>query len=229
MKKTLLIATILAGAYGASAQGLISFNNSSSAGTKISVNSAVGGPATGLTAGVANGYYYELFYSTTSTTVEGASGAVIPSSVLGSETSEFVVGDSNWTDGQASAASSATPGRVLGSSSQVVTGVGLGNTANIVVIGWSANIGSTISALEAFLANPSATEQGTQTFVGESAVGVGVTLGNGGSIGTPAAFGATGVPGFTLGEVPVQSPEPTTIALGVIGAASVLAFRRKKA
>ena len=44
---------------------------------------------------------------------------------------------------------------------------------------------------------------------------------------SPAAFGGSTIPGFTLGIVNV--PEPTTIALGVIGGLSLLGLRRKKA
>jgi len=223
MKKLLVIATVVAGAYGASAQGLISFNNSASALSKISVNSAVGGAATGLATGAAGTYLYELFYAPSSvTTVAGSSAAVIPISAANKGTYAF--SDSNWKDGLAGGTSSATPGRVTGSTSQVVTGVGLAGGGNFVVIGWSSAIGSTIGSLQALLSGPNTTPG---LYVGESAVAP-LTLGDGANVPTPAVLGGSSVPGFTLGLIPTV-PEPTTIALGVIGGLSLLGLRRKKA
>jgi hypothetical protein len=79
MKKTIaLLAVTAAVTLSVSAQGLVNFNNSSAAGTKISTNTVVGGAATGLAVintGSAN-FYYALFDSLSATTVGGSSSAV---------------------------------------------------------------------------------------------------------------------------------------------------------
>jgi len=225
MKKFLTIITVIAGAYGASAQGFVNFNNSVSASTKVSINSVPGGPATGLTPAGAGNFYYELFFSKNSASQAGA--GTIPSATPGSLATSFVTGDANWTDGLAGAASSSTAGRVLGGANEVVTGVAGASSANFVIIGWSANIGSTVAALEAYLANP--TPLASTAYVGESQI-ANLTLGDGGNTSTPNLMTGTTIPGFVLGAIaPVTTPEPTTIALGVMGAASLLALRRKQA
>ena len=221
MKKLLVIATVVAGAYGASAQGLISFNNSSSGLSKISVNSFQGGPATGLATGPAGTFLYELFYAPGNvTTVGGSAAPVIPTI---SSPGLYAFEDSNWKDALAGGTSSATPGRVTGSTAQVVTGVGLAGNANFVVIGWSAAIGPTIGSLQQYLANPFF----GNVYVGESAV-ANLTLGDGNAVPTPAVLGGSSIPGFTLGIIQ-EIPEPTAIALGVFGGLALLGLRRKQA
>ena len=219
MKKTLLVAAVVAGTCAANAQGLINFNNSSSAATKISVNSVAGGAATGLASGAAGTYYYALFYSKTSSTVAGSAGPLIPTATTLGGT--YVPNDPAWNFSGLYATSSATAGRVTGSTSGVVTGVGAAASANFVVVGWSASIGNNINSLTSFLGNPY-----SGPLLGESTV-YDYTLGDGATVPTPAAFGGSTIPGFTLGIVNV--PEPTTIALGVIGGLSLLGLRRKKA
>lgn len=101
MKKYLAIVSIVGAAYGAMAQGEVSFINTSSAATKISVNSTPGGAATSLTTAGAGNYYFELFYSAdNATTVTGSgSGAVIPPATAESPLTGFVNGDAaDWTD-----------------------------------------------------------------------------------------------------------------------------------
>jgi len=224
MKKLIVLSGIVASAYGVLAQGTVSFVNTSSPTTKISVNSAPGGPATGLAPAIAGGFYYELFYSASgATAVGGASGALIPGAT---SLPEFVTSDSNWADTTLIAPSIATAGRLTGTLNATVNQIN-GTSSQSVIIGWSANIGTTVSALEAFLAAPAQFVNGTQTFVGESEVG---TIAYGSTSGVPPAGNALSatLPGFVLGEV-AATPEPTTIALGVMGGLSLLALRRKKA
>jgi hypothetical protein len=224
MNKSLIVAASLAVAAGAQAQGLVNFANSASAATKISINSTPGSAVVGLTPATANAYYYALFYSATATTVLGSSASVIPTSTT---VGSYVTSDNNWTY-VTTTGSSATAGR-LTAVIPTVPGLGGGSSAQFVVIGWSANIGSTVASLAAYLAAPSLIS-GNYGYVGESVVSGALQAGDGATILTPAIFSgvAPAVQGFTLGAV-APAPEPTTIALAGLGGLSLLAFRRKNA
>ena len=227
MKKILSIVALVAGvAYISNAQGLINFNNSSGATTRIITNSAVGvagtvgGYASPLNLGTAS-YYYALFYSSTATTVFGLTGAVIPMSAgnLGS----YVYGDGAWTFEGMATNGAARTGQIAGLTS---INVNTGGTGNFVVLGWSANIGSTWGQVQNYLLSPTAL--GSPAYIGESPVSGAITLGNGTTIPTPLLFQASApaLQGFTLGLVPV--PEPTTMVLAGLGGLSLLLFRRRK-
>lgn len=242
--KKIVLTTLIASAMAASsfAQGWVAFQTGATTSNRISTNSVQGGPVTGATAATANLYYYALFVSTSQTTVNGGSAAL-----SGAQGSSYVF--SNLGNGTPSGgwefigmgSSSASLGRFgplsqgTSDASQAalntdnsITAVGAGaagSTANFVAIGWSANIGSTLAAVEAWYNN------GTPAFtgwLGESAVGVGLTLGNGSSIPSTSTMGSTPgqVPGFVLGEI--TTPEPGTLALAALGGASLLLLRRKK-
>ncbi|MDR3573131.1 MAG: PEP-CTERM sorting domain-containing protein [Anaerolineaceae bacterium] len=229
MKKTIIAIAVL-GAVGLSAygQGTVAWANSN--GTKVSTNSVVGGAATGAVnaSGTAGGinFYYTLFYSTTQTSVAGNTAALV------GNTGTYAFNASGWTDGLGTGnyGTNAAAGRIQSSNpnadgSTSLAGIAGGTAANWVVVAWSANIGSTISALQSYLANNGPMVNG---WVGESVVGSGSpgTLGS-----TPAGgiFGASSpfIPGFTAGLV-VPVPEPGTLALAALGGASLLLFRRKK-
>jgi PEP-CTERM motif len=230
MKNILATITIAAGmAYSACAQGLVSFNNSSAALSKVSTNSVVGGAATGLaainTGGADTGdFYYALFSSVAATTVGGSSAAIV-----GKTGSTYAFNDANWAFDGLATNGTTRAGQVSGSGSLIlptggVGGIAGGATGQFVVVGWSANIGGTVSALQTFLQNPTGLGN---FFVGESVVTGTLTAGNGAGVTTPTIMGAASpfALGFTLGLVPV--PEPTTIALATLGAASLLLFRRR--
>jgi hypothetical protein len=222
MKKTLLALTIAIGFVGSTyAQGIVLFNNSN--GTKISTNTVVAGAATGLAGGAVTpegSFYYALFASSTAAaTVGGQAGAQVGGSGV------YAFNQAGWTF-QAYGTNTSAGGRFVSAASDALSQTSLtfagGNAATFSVIGWSANIGSTVAALQAYLLNPT-----FYAFVGSSAVGS-ATPGISGS--TPAAglFGASPlIPGFTLGLVP-PVPEPGTMALAALGGASLLLFRRKK-
>jgi len=223
MKKIILtIAAIVTVSLSARSQGLVLFNNSPAAASKISTNSVVGGASAGLTAASAGLYYYALLYSTSATTVNGSAAAV-----AGAGSYAY---SSGWTFSGDYATNTAVAGRVAGSQnadgSSTVTGLSAGSAAQFVVIGWSANIGSTLAALEAYMANPT-----VNGWVGESAVSPSVTVGDGNNIPTPTMLVASGADaGFLLGEVSGTSPipEPTTMALAGLGAGALMLFRRRK-
>lgn len=223
--KKILITVMLATAVAVStrAQGLVIFSSSTQ---NISTNNpgiaALGATAAGRTAASAGNFYYALFYSASATTVSGSSAA--SQGLLGT----YAFNDANWSL-VAYGANTATTGRFAastpnGDGSTTVTGLAAGNSAQFVVLGWSANLGSTISALETSLGT-----FGTTGFIGESAVSGTIATGNGGLLPTPNLFGANApqMQAFTLGGFQVV-PEPGTLALAALGGASLLLFRRKK-
>ena len=221
MKTILLLVTILASAFGARAQGLIFWGNNVNS-TKISTNSLVGGAATGMTAPVVNLYYFALFYSTTATMVSGSTNAQMPGLGIGA----YAFDDPNWTFVAYGTNSPSIPGRFSASvqnadGTTTVTGVPGGSFAQFVVLGWSANLGSTLAAME------SAIFTGGYGWMGESAVSGPLQLGNGGIIPAPGIFGnsSPGVPGFTLGAFPI--PEPSSLGLTAVGLAGLFFFRRR--
>lgn len=216
MKKLIVTIAILASVAASSSygQGTVFFNNTG--GTRVSTNS---GPSSvtgsGLVAAAQGGFYYALFYSTTTNSVGGSTSSVIGTNGL------YAFSATGWSDGSAGAsgpyATNGAAGRFAASTqnsdgSYSVTGLAGGGSADFVIIGWSANIGSTLAALQAWLANPTVTG-----YIGESAVSGSFAAGTLGS--TPAAtiMGAASpnIPGFILGEV-VAVPEPGTDRKSVV-------------
>jgi hypothetical protein len=232
MKKTILIATLVGSvASSAFSQGLISFVGGLSNATKISTNSVVGGAATGRAAG-AGSYYYALFASASATSINGNSGAIsgVNSGYVFNNMSgwELVgIGISTATAGafnpSTQGTTDANQGALNADSSLSVSGISA--TAQIVIVGWSSNIGTTLASLESWYANPT-----VNGFLGQSAVSGALTLGDGALKLTPSAMSssAPGVAGFTAGLVPGAVPEPATMALAALGGASLLMLRRKK-
>jgi len=227
MKKVIAIAAVIAGlTYSSSAQGLVNFANNSGAGSKISTNSVVGGGQNGL-ATIYSGtdlYYYALFSSASATTVNGSSSAIV-----GNTGATYVFNDSNWAfDGYATNGATRA-GQVVGAASLVLPSSGVGSIAGgaagqFVIVGWSANIGTTWNSVQSYLANVTSTG-----WVGESVVSGAITTGNGAGVSTPLIMGSASpfVTGFVLGEVVTSAPEPGTMALAALGGASLLLFRRR--
>jgi hypothetical protein len=227
--------------FGAQGQGLVSFNNSAGVNSKISINSVIGGGATGLLpAGVAGSFYFALFYSTTATTVNGNANAFVPT--LGDNMlTSCVWNDTNWhfaggTGGQTYnvngiiftsdgyAANTATAGRVapvLGGTEAVV-GLDAGASAHFVVVGWSSNMGTTYGAVENWLATPIGMGP---FYLGESAVSAPLVTGDNNLNATPTILAGAIVPGFTLGVAMI--PEPGTLALVGLGGLSLWLSRRR--
>jgi hypothetical protein len=113
-----------------------------------------------------------------------------------------------------------TAGR-LTSKSGLDVGGAAGNVVDFVVRGWSANAGATwLEALAAYNANTPG------IWIGTSTIGNDLTLG-GGAIPPTTLFGAGGnqVGGFNLVQI---VPEPTSMVLAGLGAASLLLFRRRE-
>jgi hypothetical protein len=233
MKKIIAILTAASAvSLSVEAQGLVTFSSSTQ---KVSLNSAIGGPVTSVAAAnagtTATTYYYALFASANATTVGGTLSTPELGYVTTPTTQAYAFSDTaNWTFVDY-AVNTTIAGRFTGDeqTAQGVTtvpGIAGGATAQFVVVGWNAALGSTLSALETALATP-----GTTGWLGESAISPATGLGNGSSLSTPSLFGASApaLQGFGLGEFVIPTPEPSTIALGVMGACSLLALRRRKA
>jgi hypothetical protein len=233
MNKVLATLTLVSAvSLSTQAQGLINFTPGAQ---KISINSVINGPATGTVPAnastTATTYYYALFASASATTVGGTQTAAITgyTGTAAALQSTYAFADNSWE--LVDTGVNTTAGKFLGneqSSAGVTTVPGIpgGNTAQFVVVGWDAALGSSISALEQSLLTG-----GTTGVLGQTIVSGAIGLGNGSTISTSALFGggAPFVQGFTLGQFTVvPSPEPTSIALGVMGGLSLLALRRKK-
>jgi hypothetical protein len=128
------------------------------------------------------------------------------------------VNDPNWQNVVAYALNStaaAGAGRMLNPGNATNTaGFGPGTSVNFIVRAWQSSGGSDWTAAQA------------QGLLAYGSSGLGTLIVGGGAFPTPSAFGvATGqIGGFTV--VPV--PEPTSMVLAGIGAASLLLFRRRK-
>ena len=223
-----LVSAVSLSTYG---QGLITFSPSTQ---KVSLNSVIGGPVTGVTPAnastTATTYYYALFASASSTTVGGTQTAAIigyngtPSALQ----STYAFADNSWE--LVDTGVDTTAGKFLGNEQNsvgttTVPGIAGGSTAQFVVVGWNAALGTGISGLEQSLLTG-----GTSGWIGQTVVSGAITLGYGAGIPTSALFGpgAPVLQSFTLGAFTVPTPEPTSIALGVMGGLSLLALRRKK-
>jgi len=227
MKNIIAIAALTGAAtLSGFAQGEIEFQNSTAA--KISVNSVIGGAATSTTSAGANLYYYALFNSVTSPTVNSSSAAVIPTAI--GVPGAYAFSDTGWTF-DASGASTSKTG-IFSSTTLDTAGFtqipGEPASSYFVVVGWSANIGSTVQSVKTWLAGGDGALAG---FIGQSTVSGFFPTGTAGTGNAPQIlFGQTppAIAGFTLGTY-TPTPEPGSVALGVMGGLSLLALRRKKA
>lgn len=205
MKKILTIACLAAATSLSYAQGFVNFGNSST--TLISA----GGTATPGSS--TSGFVFALF--------------VAPSGTVAADfTNPVDVNDNRFQLAGAYNVNHATSvGRLATTAGQaVVSGTPGGSTVDFIIRGWSASAGATwAEALAAWNGGAGAT-----MYLGSSRIGNNVILGDGGGIPTPSLFGVGGnqVGGFNLTLYPV--PEPSSMALAGLGAASLLIFRRRK-
>jgi len=222
-----IVALSLTAAYSSFGQGEVSFNAGTA--TKISVNTQ-GAPSTfAAINGGANAYYFALFSSVSGTSENGNSAAVVGAAAANNTAASYVISDNTWTfDGYA--ASVAQVGRFAATTVDTANYTqipGQPASAQFVIIGWSANIGSTVASLTSFFANNGP----ANGFVGESAISGNIGTGTAGTLNSPPSLlggSAPSIPAFDLGYTQ-PTPEPTTLALAGLGGLSLLAFRRKKA
>jgi len=206
MKKLIITLGLAALVTSSQAQGTLNFVNAAATVITLSSNSV----ALGSAPSTLGGFRYELY--------TGAAGTTAASSLIASG----VIATNTGTAGRFSAGSGIT-----------IPGIPSGGTAAIMVRGWSSNLGVNYAAAKIQW------DQGVGGFLGESAVAPnfltgGVPAGGGLAIlASPVFGGASGIVpqtvanGFTLFySTPV--PEPSSMALAGLGAASLLIFRRKK-
>jgi hypothetical protein len=180
---------------------LINWANTSS--TLISLN----GTSMPFNSGGASAYNFGLFIAPLGTAAPNPGG---PGGLLG-------VPDPNWQLVAAytvNSTAAAGGGRMLNSGIATVTGFTPGTSVNFIIRAWQSSSGG----------NDWAAARPGLTYLGTSALGT--ALLGGGAIGTPSAFGVS--PGQIGGFNVVPIPEPSSMVLAGLGAASLLLFRRRK-
>jgi len=235
--KKLIIATACALAVTGSAfaQGAVNWGAISFTSMTAQTNSTVfsplfgGGATGGGTVGNAGGnaanaynggYYYELLV-----------GAVWNGSAQASPATVGAL--SSWTDSGLAATNSGNAGRLQvlnANTAATVNSMSSSVSNSIMMVGWSANLGTTWAAALASLNAPG-------NIVGQGFFGVS-TVGFIEAAALPAAqgnnvFGAAQTYGTPIISLNTQldlvpTPEPGTLALAALGGASLLLFRRKK-
>jgi len=206
MKKIFLSIGLVTLVTGMQAQGLLNFVNAAATVIVLRSNDVVVGTAPATP----GGFRYELFRAAPGTA------------------------DANSFIATGLIATNTTAGRFVGGNGVAVPGTQLGGTSAILIRGWSAELGSTYA--EAFA---NVTLMGG--WIGQSAIAPNFLLGGDGGAGnvptSPVFGGASGIipavvaaspngVGFYLDYVAV--PEPSSMALAGLGAASLLIFRRRK-
>jgi len=184
---------------------------------------ATGGAVGGVASGVSGGpvYYYSLLYANGTVAAPTTTSALSAWSTVNSGSGPLMATNS----------SSTTVGRVA---SEGVAGTSLANlnngtTYSVLMVGWSANLGSTWTTVENELVNWATAQTSVvgQAFFGESSVGAynpGAAAPGNTPFGTVASglINSPNTPLYVL-----ATPEPTTMALVGVGGAALLAFRRK--
>jgi len=215
MKKTIITICLALTAVVGYSQGTVSTINSGT--TLISTNT---GSVSGVLPATAGLYYFALL--TESMTTFG---------VANSAPTALQLTGGSWTFTGTYTTNIASAGRENGGANIATsTGWAPGVTNSYVLVGWSANEGSSWATIANEIENNSWTAPG---YFGISSVGFGEAGGGPDAIPAFGLFGAgpsaTGTPitsGFDLN--PVGVPEPGTLALAALGGASLLMFRRKK-
>jgi len=200
MKKKIfsLTAVLALGALSAYSQGFINFANSGT--TLVVTNGGSGNGSAGLT--TSSGIKVALFYQ------PDPNGSTAPVALNGGA-------QGNWEMVATLANIAPLAGRFNGGNVQTGTDVAPAGNVWLEVVSWNANATSYANALA------------NSGFIGYSGVWSQGT-GDGGSVAAQSILappaGAGNFAGLTLNPV----PEPTTIALGGLGAAALLLFRRRK-
>jgi len=211
MKKTLTILALAVSASIGFSQGTVNFYNIA-AGYAVTTNgTAANGTTTGKIDTGVNSYYFALL-------IQANNGTAPSSNPL----------TGGWSFGSLINNSTLLAGGVGNNASKAttVTGWAAGTADYVEVVGWSASLGSTWSAIAAELTSGQWAAAG---YYGVSGIGS-VTSGGAGTPAAPPApiFSPTGVAsGWALNGVGAV-PEPTTFALIGLGGLGLAMIRRRK-
>jgi hypothetical protein len=204
MKKLIVIPMTMLACAGAYAQGQLAYANNSS--TKVMLNPTPANAGSATVATSTSGVEVELFYQIDN-------GGAAPTGI----TSSGALG--NWEGTQITGISTIPGGGIFSGPVLNLSDIAGGATVWIDIVGWNGSAQS----LGAALAPGSAT-----SLFGSSAVFAQVTANPNGTPPTTPSKLTDAAPGAFNGLTLNPIPEPTTMALGALGAVSLLAFRRKK-
>jgi hypothetical protein len=201
MKKLLTMIALVGVATLSHAQGIINWQNSSA--TLISAGGA-------STPAVAGNYIYAVFLAPSTTAVnDGQSSTVL---------------DPSFQSAAAYNTNAAALGR-LNTRNGLDVGFAPGTTVDLIIRGWSVNAGRTWAEALAFYNNGVPAQD---MFIGTSLIANNFVLGGGAiPVGNVMGVLPNTVGGFNMVLVPAV-PEPSSMALAGLGAASLLLFRRRK-
>jgi hypothetical protein len=210
INKTTFVAVAL-GTYcaQAAAQGLVYFANSSAVITHIATNTVPGGPSTGQINGPPGTYFFALFVSPTgsvSTVTPDLAGWRLsqpPNGAIGTNIALGRFSGNEYLQGSA------------------VADYPSAGTADFLVVGWSANIGPSWQAAQAWWNNGDpwhGSQSALEGWFGISDIARNVMLGGVTPVGTIFGTGPGQIPGFTLNTYVV--PEPSVPALVFLGVAT---------
>jgi len=231
MKKILLTLAVGAVAVSAAfAQGTIAVYSTSATFSMYTNNATYSSAKNGVyditggkTATTANGFYYALLYQSYNAGLT-AMNPLDSNYALGLMATNFTLA------GSIRAAGSGSGAAVTGWAAPTDGTYATSGRENFLLVGWSASLGTTWSAVSSQLQSGNWSANG---FFGVSALGNSYAGGGPLSLGAVNIFGASGggsngglTGGVTLYAVP--TPEPTTLALGALGSAAMLLIRRRK-
>ena len=243
MKKLLTVTLCLAaGTMFLQAQGLIKINQASVVNTNSAYSSFSGGNETGgasaLTPGFISGkiFYYQLLLAPMNTFVANTHSSTNPLASGWYAPTAYPLATNTPGAGTIAGSGGGSGGAVAtwATGGASATSDTLGTEMDFLLVGWSANLGTSWATVSGLLNNGFAGWSIPNAFFGVSQMGWGWS-GGGGTPATPAVslFGSSAsMPGgipvtpFTLFQVNV--PEPSTIALAGLGGLAMLMLRRRK-